>query len=634
MTVCSSCGSLVARGDRQLEDLGKVASLVDIDSPLHVGCRGSYQNQPFEITGRLQFSHAGGGYWNEWYASFPQDRWGWLAEAEGQLYLTFSRRLGPESHIKSFEELKIGDVITVPRAGRFVVSEIGHADFHSAEGEIPYRFAPNEKLIYADLSGPAGAFATIDYSDGQPEVYFGHVVSLAELQIKPDDGFVSTVKQIAALQLSCPQCGGSLELRTPDQSQRVTCPFCDSLLDVEQGNLRFLAKLVHKVEPTIPLGAKGKWDGDEYVIIGFMQRTVRLDGRDYPWQEYLLYAPNVGFRWLVESDHHWSFVSALPPGDVTRISAGKVRWRNRYFRLFQDEPTRVAYVAGEFYWKVSADDTVATCDFIDPPDMLSCEIERRDPVSAGERSAAELHWSRGVYATPTDVKQAFSLQSLPRPVGIAPNQPFPCRDIYQWWAIFSALIMAIWLLPLGGPHRVVFDQMVAMPAATASAPGANTIFHGPLEIGARSNVRVTASTGIQNSYLDISGDLFNEETGLVASFDLPIEYYTGVTDGESWSEGSPRQSVYLSSLPAGKYTLRLEAQGEHAAAASRFQLTIEQGVRRLSTLLMALGALAVVPLITLIYQRWFETRRWDGRENAPWIGRRFESSDSDDGNDD
>src|SRR5205807_9909826 len=52
VVVCEFCHSVVARGDRKLEDLGKVAALVETNSPLEVGLRGAYQNISFELTGR------------------------------------------------------------------------------------------------------------------------------------------------------------------------------------------------------------------------------------------------------------------------------------------------------------------------------------------------------------------------------------------------------------------------------------------------------------------------------------------------------------------------------------------------------------------------------------------------------
>src|SRR6185295_6002019 len=70
VVVCDYCRSVVARTDRELKDLGKVAELVETGSPLEIGIRGTYNGQGFELTGRAQFKHEAGGVWDEWYATF------------------------------------------------------------------------------------------------------------------------------------------------------------------------------------------------------------------------------------------------------------------------------------------------------------------------------------------------------------------------------------------------------------------------------------------------------------------------------------------------------------------------------------------------------------------------------------
>ena len=51
--------------------------------------------------------------------------------------------------------------------------------------------------------------------------------------------------------------------------------------------------------------------------------------------EYLLYDPRKGFRWLVESDGHWSYVTAVPPGEVSE-SGSRATHAGKSFKVFQD----------------------------------------------------------------------------------------------------------------------------------------------------------------------------------------------------------------------------------------------------------------------------------------------------------
>src|SRR5205085_3867286 len=119
------------------------------------------------------------------------------------------------------------------------------------------------------------------------------------------------------------------------------------------------------VVPVIPIGTRGTFKGTEFTVIGFMQRSVTFDIK-YFWEEYLIYNPAIGFRWLVRSDDHWNFVETVPPGEV--IDNGKtVRFRGKTFKIYQDTPATVEYILGEFYWKVTYGEKVGTADYIAPP---------------------------------------------------------------------------------------------------------------------------------------------------------------------------------------------------------------------------------------------------------------------------
>ena len=57
-----------------------------------------------------------------------------------------------------------------------LVAEKGYGRPLGARGEIPYALVPQKVYHYADLSGPAGRFATIDYEQTPPSLYFGREV--------------------------------------------------------------------------------------------------------------------------------------------------------------------------------------------------------------------------------------------------------------------------------------------------------------------------------------------------------------------------------------------------------------------------------------------------------------------------
>jgi len=390
--ICDYCNSVVARGDRKLEDLGKVADLVETGSPLQVGLRGVYRGVPFELTGRAQLGHAAGGVWDEWYAAFQDGRWGWLAEAQGRFYLTFPGTIPQQSLIEPFDMLELGEPVpSLPLNTPLIVAEKGTARTLGAKGEIPYKVTPGEQYEYADLSGQHGEFATLDYSEQPPLIFIGRELHLAELGFPPDVVPPEReARRVAATQLNCPQCAGPLELRAPDKAERVTCPNCGSLLDVNQGKLQFLQALDPRVKPIIPLGSTGEFNGTRFMLIGFMVRSVEFEGGRYYWGEYLLYNPQVGFRWLVRSDDNWNFVETVPPAAVTFSGNRAVIYDGKRFKLYQDTAARVEHVYGEFYWKVMTGEVVRAADYIAPPLMLSSPLISKEPAPSSVKRKESL----------------------------------------------------------------------------------------------------------------------------------------------------------------------------------------------------------------------------------------------------
>jgi len=606
--VCPFCRSAVARTDRGLQDLGKVAEIAETQSPLKLGLKGTFNGERFELTGRAQMRHELGGYWDEWYATFSNGWVGWLAEAQGRFYLTFYQPMSDGATVPSFASLQLGQFVEgIPSKTPLMVQEKGTATSAAADGEIPYKLVPGEKSDYADLAGKHDAFGTIDYSSEPPWLFIGKHVTLAEIGLGDALPVTREARQVSSEAMRCPNCGGPLNLVAPDQSERVTCPNCNSLLDVNQGNLTYLKALAPPPDQpdfVLPVGADGTFaDGTKYRIIGAMVRSVTIEGIKYFWHEYLLYEPTIGFRWLVHSDNHWNFVEPVNAADVIQNTSGIVQtvtYNGQTFKIFQDAPAVVEYVKGEFYWRVEQGETVRAADYIAPPKMLSLEM-----------TAGEMNWSLGTYMTNGEVEKAFGVRGLPRPWGVAPNQPFTGRFYYTWGflPVLLLLIVAIFLIPLTGLTNTVLSQQIVLPPMTNSA-APQTIFSQTFDLKGNRNVRITATAPLSNSWADLDVDLVNDQSQDVESVDIPIEYYNGVEDGESWSEGGQDQDAILSSLPAGKYTLRVEGTWQNWQQQMPVTVKVEQSVNRGVNFCGAFVLLLIIPLLNLFRKFSFESKRW------------------------
>lgn len=617
VVICQYCRSAVARTDRDLKDLGKVAELVETGSPLDIGLRGRWKDIPFELTGRAQLGHEMGGQWDEWYATFSNGWLGWLAEAQGRFYLTFQYPIPEGVEIPQFDQLQLGQTVHgLPWPTPLIVAETGRATARGAKGEIPYLLTPGETYYYADLSGVNNAFGTLDYNESPPLVFLGQQVTLAELGITTTRTPEREERRVGAAQVSCPNCAGPLELRAPDKTERVTCPNCNSLLDVNQGQLQFLKALEKPwFQPLIPIGSTGEVPEGKMTVIGAMARSVTIEGVTYFWSEYLLYNPQIGFRWLVHSDDHWNFVQAVPPGEVTE-SAKSVSFRGKNYKIFQDAQAKVEVVLGEFYWKVETGEQVRGVDYVAPPYMLSKEVstvyvtDPNDPEKT-RRATGEINWSLGTYIEVPQIEKAFNVTGLPRPSGVAPNQPYKHKWVYKYWLLFLGVLLltGFLMLVVSGSEKEVFKQTVTLqPLANADAT--QVFFSEPFELAGRRNIRIEGESPVQNTWVYLEGDLINDDTGVVQSFPIDISYYSGYEGGESWTEGDQKDSTSTSSMPAGRYVLRLEGQWEKWQEPAVVSVTIQQNVATGFNLLLALIAITIGPIVMLIYHISFEHKRW------------------------
>jgi hypothetical protein len=452
VVVCPFCNSAAYRGDVDLEKIGKVAEVTPIVSLLEIGSHGKHRGVGWTAVGQLQLDH-GAGPWNEWCLLFDDGTWAWLAEAQGELYLT--RRVeGAEA--PPHADLEPGITVSLGDAGTFEVAEVGEGRVVAVRGELPARVVPGSVVRYADLRGDVGTFATLDYGSGDAleAAYAGVVVEPEDVGLDPAKTF-GAERRAPAERVSCPKCAGVLTLRDP-ASVRASCGSCGSLLDTSTKSVRVLgvARRV-ETEPTIPLGGTGTMEGQPVQALAFLVRSVTVDGVRYPWREYLLRTSRGKYRWLVESQGHWLLTEGISVTDVKPGPGGK-RLRGQLFKHFQGGDAVVDSVLGEVYWEVEVGETVRSDDYVAPPHLLSIE-------KSGKESVASL----GRYVTPEEVAASFGLkQPLRTPLGVAPAQPNPFEgQTGKWWG--SGCLMLVLL----GVLMLVVSATVGKDAVGMFVPG-------------------------------------------------------------------------------------------------------------------------------------------------------------------
>lgn len=186
--VCEYCGSTVVRTGVDLQLIGKVSALLDNGSPILLDSRGTFDNGPFEIVGRLQLRH-GRGTWNEWFLNFSDGTIGWLADAQGSYSVLRPRDKSiVAGKVPTFRDLELGQTIVIQGVPHVLV-ERRAAAYQGAEGLLPFAAEPGIEFHSADLRGHDGEFVTLDYGeDGdhqRPTLYTGRAVDLFALGLQP-----------------------------------------------------------------------------------------------------------------------------------------------------------------------------------------------------------------------------------------------------------------------------------------------------------------------------------------------------------------------------------------------------------------------------------------------------------------
>ena len=150
----------------------------------------------------------------------------------------------------------------------------------------------------------------------------------------------------------CYQCGAAITLRSFGQAETVVCGSCHSILDAKDPNLAILQQFEIKtsaIRPLIPLGTRGKLRGTDYEVIGFQRRSTKVEGITYYWQEYVLFNPYKGSRYLSEYHGHWNDISVCKTLPAVGSKLGlTANYLGETYQHFQSAEANTDFVLGEF----------------------------------------------------------------------------------------------------------------------------------------------------------------------------------------------------------------------------------------------------------------------------------------------
>ncbi len=421
--------------------------------------------------------------------------------------------------------------------------------------------------------------------------------------------------------VQCPACGGPITLKGFGAVEQVACPYCGSELAPEDsGALQIMQQVARqRRQSMIPLQARGTLEGQEWEVLGIIWRECTVDGVNYPWQEFLLYQPYKGYRWLIYqmSDHHWQFGATLdgaPRANAGGFSHKSVEFKKKSFRHFQTVVARVTYVEGEFPWQVHVGDHAVAHEYVAPPIGISVE------ESSTPDGGADVVFTGTKHIDAREVWKGFKLPgSPPRRRGIGSIVPNPHRQqMASYWIAFAVLLIAwigVSVLYAGGrDNKVVF---------ASNDLGAEAITQ-EIEIGEAgetTTLQIDVSSQVSNSWAYVEILLIRQDKEEAVGTGLTAEEWHGVSGGESWREGDASPSVTLGGVEGGKYLLQISTQsgdaaGKALASPPRTSVRLTEDVVLTRYMILPFFVLLAFPIINFFRSALFEGRRWGNSDYA------------------
>jgi len=405
--------------------------------------------------------------------------------------------------------------------------------------------------------------------------------------------------------IKCTNCGAPLKLLGGGRVMTVTCPYCKSVLDLND-NYKVLSNFRNiQALHGLPfnLGMNGKLKGIDYTIIGRVDYRV-IEYPDSQWTDFLLFSALYGYAWLTYEEGSLSYSRRerkFPNLEWNEITGhSHIMVGERTYETYDAYSAKIAYVEGELTWVAKKNDNTSFIDLIDPPFGISAE-----------KSKNEIEYYQSEYLEADEVYEAFSVPQEKRTVeeGFNPLKPFEqpffksLSHISKW--VIVMVVLLFFALKLDGQGKVLThftadNQGVTEESFTLDS----TKYLTSIELK-------TSSTKMLNNFniqVHQKGHLLFSLTQKNAyRFDYKTQKV--LKSLESWEARGKEGIIYLNLKHLGAYQLSIEPIDK--SFSSNVNVTVKEKSARVNYVKMF--AFLVV-LLALVYP--FSFRNYRAKQNS------------------
>lgn len=305
----------------------------------------------------------------------------------------------------------------------------------------------------------------------------------------------------------------------------------------------------------LSIGDKGEHEGNTYTVIGIAHKREQRNPMA-KWTEFVLIDQHkkISFLNCCYGNYTWMFPSdRIQGGQFVGNPDDYITFEGEEYELLSSYKMSSESIRGEFHYNPVDIKKIQSFDFIAPPKAIIIEQRAPKVFDCFEGS----HFSRAQISE-IFKKPAIAYQNHD---GIGMAQPYFLRlkstQINRTALFFSLLMLLISIFwTIGSPEQKLLYSRYAIATQEPAEIVTNSFVLS--ESVTPYYLQFSGSSSLWNEWLELGITLVNEETGVEKEVGFVIEYYSGVTDGYSWSEGSNFGSVNLSGVPAGKYHLKIQ----------------------------------------------------------------------------
>ncbi|TXI67052.1 MAG: DUF4178 domain-containing protein [Flavobacterium sp.] len=406
------------------------------------------------------------------------------------------------------------------------------------------------------------------------------------------------------MEFTCPKCNKSTAIESSFEIKSFGCSHCNSFYSYDNSKLKFEKSYDYNPKDTIlKIGTKGIIDGETYEIVGLIIKKAHAI---YYWREYTLMSKSGKVKYLSESDGHWILLEEVPESyDVSR-KYKKLTHKEISYNLYEYTDAFVARVYGFYEFEIS-NRPVKMVEYINPPYVISIEEFDKDDTTY-----------LGKHISSNEVKKIFNVSQLPTKSGVGLVQPF-LFNIYNTLLVFisfAILILATYIFfNMGRTEKNVLYASLNFDEYK------NKEFISPsFELkGSPAPLVVSASSNVNNSWANAQVSLVNETTNEEEYAQKDIEYYSGFTDGESWTEGSTSTTFNFCGVAQGKYHLVIIPSKQDTDFSNQtMNIKAVWNESSVWNFMLSLVFLGGIFAIIFFLKKNFEQRRWENSDFTPY----------------